>query len=150
MTVQNQENILADPNVIFRGISFPFRRGASEIPAAATDDELIADTLAQLILTSPGERVMRPELGAGTTTFIFETNESSLSALIKTTIANVIGKFEQRVVVRKINVERTNANKADNQNKDSVIITVEYVVPATQQPNTVAIQLGVGQGLADG
>ena len=150
MTIQNQENILTDPTVIYRGISFPFRRGSSEIPAAATDDQLIADTLAQLILTAPGERIMRPELGAGTTNFLFETNEEALAALIKTTIANVIGKFEPRVVVRKVDVERTNSDQSDNQNKDSVIITVGYVVPATQQQNNVSVQIGVNQGLVDG
>ena len=147
MAIENQENILTDPDAIFRGISFPFRRGESEIPAAAIDDELIADTLAQLILTGPGERVMRPELGAGTTTFIFETNEEALAALIKTTISAVIGKFESRVALTGIDVFRTNASKTDNQNKDSVIITVSYVVPATQESNTVSIQVGLNQGV---
>jgi len=148
MAEEVSENVLVEPDAIFRGISFPFRRGTDEIPKAATDDELIADTIAQLILTSPGERIMRPELGSAATTFIFETNEDALASLIRTTIANTLGSFEQRIIVNSIDVEQANSAKTDTQNKDSVIITVSYVVPATQQENSVSIQVGTNQGLA--
>lgn len=141
-----EENVLQDPDVIFRGIGFPFRRGAGEIPKVSTDAELIADTLAQLILTSPGERVMRPELGSSAPTFVFETNEEALASLIKHTVSVTIAKFEPRVVVRKVDVERASSSKTNSDN-DSVIITVSYVVPATQEENNVTIQVGLNQGV---
>lgn len=142
-----EENVLQDPDTVFRGIGFPFRRGTDEVPKAVVDDELLADTIAQLILTSPGERVMRPELGSAATTFVFETNEETLAALIKNTVKNTIARFEPRVVVRKVDVVRTSEALTDSSGKDSVIITVTYVVPATQQQNNVSIQVGLNQGV---
>jgi phage baseplate assembly protein W len=146
---ESVENELVDPDVIFRGIGFPFRRGDEEIPKAATDDELLADTLAQLILTAPGTRVMRPELGSGATAFAFETNDEVLAGLIRTTVGNVIARFESRVIVRRIDVVRSNVSKTDTINKDSVTITVNYVVPATQETNSVSIQVGLNQGVVE-
>lgn len=143
---ESVENVLVEPDAIFRGIGFPFRRGSSEIPKAVVDDELLADTLAQLILTAPGSRVMRPELGSGATTFAFETNSEVLAGLVRTTVGNVIARFESRVIVRRIDVVRENVAKTDVINKDSVVITVNYVVPATQEQNSLSIRVGLNEG----
>ena len=143
------ENVLVDPAPIFQGIGFPFRRGGDQIPAVSTDDQLIADTIAQLILTSPGERVMRPELGSAATTFVFETNKETLAALVRSTIGNTIARYEPRVVVRSIDVERLDSAKTSVASKDSVLITVKYVVPATQEQNSVSIQVGMNEGVVN-
>lgn len=128
---------------IFRGISFPFRRSGTQVPAEATDDDLIRESLTQLILTATGERLMRPEVGSGATSFVFETNDELLAVQIRTTIGNAIAKLESRVIVERIQVERVRSDEAGSpRDLDSVVVTVSYVVPATQQRDDVSVQVG--------
>lgn len=136
---------------IFRGISFPFRKKGVQVPAEAVDDQLIRETLQQLILTSTGDRVMRPTLGSGALSFAFETNNELLAAQIRTTVSNAIARLESRVIVRGILVEREKSDKSGGADvEDSVVITVSYVVPATQRQDEVSVQVGSNQGVVNG
>jgi len=128
---------------VFSGIGFPFEVGSSELPERVTDDTLIRASLIQLILTAKGERIMRADFGTGAHDFIFETNAEMLAATIRTTISLAIAKFETRVIVQRIDVVR---DSSDGSYSDSVIITVNYVVKATQQPDEVSVAIGANQG----
>jgi len=129
---------------LFRGLKFPFQKGTGSLPRQATDNELIRDDLIQLILTSRGERVMRPELGSDAFSYVFETNNDLLSTLIRNTVSSTVGKNEPRVVVRKVNVSRRDHDEQDS----SVIITMHYVIPATQTAESTALVVGTQQGPA--
>lgn len=131
---------------IFTGIAFPFRKGTTSFPEGSVDDRLIREELMQLLLTARGERVMRPELGTDAQSFVFETNDELLASNIRTVVANAIAKFEPRILLRAIDVERA-ASGPDR--LDNVIITVSYVVPATQQQGEVSVQIGQNPGPAE-
>lgn len=118
---------------VIRGISFPFRKGNQSFPAEATDDAAIKDSLIQLILVGPGERVMRPAFGANARAFIFEPNNQVLSSLIQTEISAVIAKFEPRVTLRGVAVRRIDSE---------VTVTIRYLVNLTRQTNTMSVSLG--------
>jgi phage baseplate assembly protein W len=127
---------------IYTGISFPFRKSGVQLPAPATDDDLIKESLKQIILTSPGERLMRPTVGSGARSFVFETNDQLLAAQIRTNVGNSIARLEPRVMVQAIVVERVKSDKSgDPRDLDSVIVTVHYVVPATQKRDEVSVQV---------
>lgn len=132
---------------IYKGIAFPFRRSAASVPATNQDDALIKQAIQQLILTAGGERVMRPEFGSGAYNFVFETNNDLLVARIQDAVSNAIAKFEPRVIVQNITVTREATDKAQPHNLDSVVITVFYVVVATQRPDQAAVQVGTGAGV---
>lgn len=49
--------------------------------SAATDElDHIRDLIEQVLFTSPGERVMRPDFGAGLLALVFEPNSTTLAA----------------------------------------------------------------------
>jgi len=129
---------------IYKGIAFPFGASASSLPAAAVDDALIKDTLTQLVITGNGERVMRPELGSGAYSYVFESNDDLMAAAIRVAIANVIAKYEPRVIVQRIDVEK---DTSDGKYQDTVVVTISYVVIATQQPDSVTVALTADQGV---
>ena len=118
--------------VIYKGIKFPFQVGQSSLPKSATDDELIRDSLIQLITTRTGERVMRPDYGSNAYAFVFESNNALLSNLIRAEIQGVVAKYEPRVQLIDIQVEQQDA---------SVIVTLQYIVLATGNVNATTLSM---------
>ena len=62
-------------------MSFPFRIGKT---GALTSNRAahIREQIEQILFTTPGERVFRPEFGAGVRHLLFEPNNDVLSALL--------------------------------------------------------------------
>ena len=116
----------------FRGINFPFTKGATALPEPATDSDLIRQSLEQIIMTGRNERVMRPDFGSGVLRFIFENNDDLLDELIRAEVTSAIGRFEPRVAIQDIVIEK-DAEKA------LVTITIVYVLVTTRQQDTVEI-----------
>jgi hypothetical protein len=60
-------------------LSFPFRMGTwGQGPLTSKRGEHVRDQIEQILFTSPGERVFRPEFGAGTRQLVFEPNGTPL------------------------------------------------------------------------
>lgn len=120
--------------IIFNGISFPFRRGGTSFPAATTDDELIKESLIQLVLTQNGERIMRPDFGTNALSFVFEPNNVVLEQTIRAELQAVIGRYEPRVLLTNIRTER-------RVEQGEIIVTLEYVVVASRRSGTASVSL---------
>jgi phage baseplate assembly protein W len=61
-------------------IDFPYyidRRGRTALSHAANH---VRDLIEQVLFTSPGERVMRPDFGSGLLAMVFEPNSTALAA----------------------------------------------------------------------
>jgi hypothetical protein len=65
-----------------RYLAFPFRLEA-EGPATVTRMEHIREQVEQVLFTSPGERVFRPEFGFGARQYVFEPNAQPLWELAR-------------------------------------------------------------------
>ena len=116
----------------FRGIQFPFQSGTTSLPAASTDDDLIKQSLIQIVLTQKGERIMRPDFGTRVFSFIFENNTDTLAEAIRTDLAQAIAKFEKRVILKKVEVLRE---------EEQVLVTLQYVVIATRKEQKLQIDV---------
>lgn len=114
----------------FRGIAFPFRKGKTSFPEAAADDDLIRQSIFQILGTSRGERVMRPTFGANVYKFVFANNNDLLADLIATEVRTALGRFEPRISVVTVQVVS---------NDNEVVTTVSYVVKATNVRRSVDI-----------
>lgn len=120
--------------IIYQGIKFPFQKGSTSFPAPVTDDELIRESLLQIVLTRPGERIMRPDFGTNALSFVFENNDTVLSNLLRSEIQGVVARYEPRVQVIDIQTER----------KDSQLtLTIIYVVLSTRRTGTTMIALPI-------
>lgn len=119
----------------YRGIALPFKKSSTALPAPVVDDDLIKQSLVQIVLTGRGERIMRPDFGSNAYAFVFENNDSVLQETIRTEVMSAIAKFETRAVVRTVDVTRTDTE---------VTVTINYIVVATRQEQTVAITMPIG------
>lgn len=104
------------------------------LPDSATDDELIKDSLFQLVLTMNGERIMRPTFGTNALAFVFENNDEVLGNLLRSEIQGAVAKFEPRVQLLDIRTE---------QKKAEIILTLVYVVLATRQTGITSIPIPI-------
>lgn len=105
-------------------LRFPLQIDSSGRTASAVDrDSHIREMIEILLFTSPGERVNRPDFGAGLLRAIFAPNSPELAAALQFAILGALQKWLGDVIDPKtVTVE----------SEDSTIrVTVRYVVRAT-------------------
>lgn len=87
-------------------VDFPFHYSPDARLAVTDDDDHLRDMLEQLLLTSPGERVNRPDFGCGLLRQVFEPNSPELAAALAFTIQASIHRWLGDVVeARDVRVE---------------------------------------------
>lgn len=118
---------------VYKGIGFPFRRGATEFPQSASDATLIKESLVQLVMTGQGERVMRPQFGTRVLAYVFDNTDIEMEMSIRREIASVIAKNEPRVRTQGISLVFTDT---------TVDVLIEYLVVATNENQTLTLTLG--------
>jgi phage baseplate assembly protein W len=117
--------------------SFPLRRGPSGYPAMVTGDDLIRESVMQVIGTEPGERGNRPTFGVRIRRHLFAPNDVVLAEAIRGEIEQALPRFEPRVAIVRISAVRVPGEKA-------VRVVVEYRLKSTselQQPAVVDFPL---------
>ena len=124
---------------LYQGFMFPFQKGPTGFPASASDDELIQQSLIQLVMTGRGERVMRPQVGSNAYAFVFENTGAPLQMLIQTEVRNVIAKYEPRVILQNVQVD---INDSTGMQPSLVTVTIFYIVVLTQTAQSVSITMG--------
>ena len=109
-------------------IDFPFHFDGRGRTAATYDNDHIRDMLEQLIFTSPGERVNRPDFGSGILQLVFAPNSPELAATLQFTMQAAIQRWLGDVLDLK---------NLDVQCVDSTLtIDIQYVVRRTNQTET--------------
>jgi phage baseplate assembly protein W len=113
-----------------KGISMPFRKGKTGLPASFEDDELIADSLRTIIMTPVGQRVMRPSFGCNAVLYVFSNVDEVMQAKVRQEVLRAIQANEPRVQVTKI------ATTVDD---DIVYVDIEYLVNRNQNSTIIEI-----------
>ncbi len=109
-------------------IDFPFHFDGRGRTANADDNDHIRDMLEQLIFTSPGERVNRPDFGSGILQLTFAPNSPELAATLQYTMQAAIQHWLGDVI---------DIKNLDVQSLDSKLtIDLHYVVRRTKQTQT--------------
>ncbi|SRR5713226_3497384 len=67
-------------------LDFPFHIDQLGRSASTTDEDHIRDMVEQVLFTSPGERVNRPDFGSGLLRLVFEPNSPELAAALQYSI----------------------------------------------------------------
>ena len=75
-------------------LDYPFHFDGRERTAETDDFDHIRDLIEQVLFTTPGERVMRPEFGSGLLSLVFEPNSTALAT---TAQALVQGSLQQHL-----------------------------------------------------
>ena len=74
-------------------IDFPFHFDGRGRTAATDDDDHIRDMIEQLLFTSPGERVNRPDFGSGLLQMVFAPNSPELAAALQFTTQAALQRY---------------------------------------------------------
>jgi phage baseplate assembly protein W len=109
-------------------IDFPFRFEGRGRTAATDDADHIRDMIEELLFTSQGERVNRPDFGSGLLQMVFAPNSAELAAALQFTTQAAL----QRYLGDLIDLQQLDVTAQDA----TLTVTVKYVVRATQQQQT--------------
>ena len=94
---------------------------------ALQNQNAIARSIRNLILTNPGERPFNPILGSNVSKLLFEQNDKLTSSFIKDEITTTIKNFEPRVKLSDVNVK-------PNVDNNSFDVTIQYYIIGIDVP----------------
>jgi Bacteriophage baseplate protein W len=119
-----------------RFLDYPYAVGSTGAPKTTSPDDHLRDLILQVLFTSPGERVNLPEFGAGVQQLVFAPNSDTLRTSTQFLISNSL----QRWLGDRIDINQVNVTSAQG-DEETVTIEIVYVVKATQQRQSVQVQV---------
>ena len=117
-------------------VDFPYRFDTRGRTAATDDADHIRDLIEQVLFTSPGERVMRPDFGSGLLQLVFAPNSEVLAATTQVLVQSAL----QRWLGEWILVEAVRVEAVDS----TLRVTVHYVIRQTGARVTGSFTQGGG------
>ncbi|MBT0993009.1 GPW/gp25 family protein [Cellulomonas sp. DKR-3] len=115
----------AAPDFVGRGFAWPMHvdhTGSIALTAAGGDLE---DAIRVVLLTAPGERLMRPQFGCRIWDLLFEPVNANLLGLISQAVRDALAQWEPRITVEEV------APEQDDDDSGLVRIRIAYRVRAT-------------------
>lgn len=79
-------------------LDYPYHFDGRGRTAATDRDDHIRDLIEQVLFTTPGERVMRPEFGSGIAALVFEPNGSTLAATVQMLVQGALQQYLADVI----------------------------------------------------
>ncbi len=120
-----------------RGLAFPPRLTPEGRLAWSGGEANVRESIRILLLTAQGERLRRPDYGAGLERFLFEPNNPGTWRAIEETIRRQLARWEPRVNVESITVI------ADPDNPEAAIATLAFTLIATGQTGRTTLSIPV-------
>lgn len=106
-------------------IDYPLRFDDHGHTAETDRDDHIRDMIEQILFTSPGERVNRPDFGCGIQRQVFAPNSDALVAATQLMVQGALQQWMGDLI---------EVEGVDVQNDDSsLVVLVQYTVRLTQQ-----------------
>ena len=78
----------------------PFTKDVS----AVSNDNSIKQSLKNLVMTQPGEKLFQPQIGSGVRQLLFEPMDGFTADAIRDDILNTVGQHEPRIVIENLAV----------------------------------------------
>lgn len=120
-----------------RGLAFPLRLTPEGRVAWSAGEANVRESIRILLLTAQGERLRRPDFGAGLERFLFEPNNPGTWRAIEETIKRQLARWEPRVQVESIHVA------ADPDNPEAAIAQLSFTLVATAQAGRISLSIPV-------
>lgn len=110
-------------------VDYPYHVDGRGRTAPTGDADYVRDLIEQVLFTTPGERVNRPDFGSGLAQLVFAPNSDALADAVETSVQAALQQWlGDLVVVEAVEVTSDDATLA---------VTVRYVLRRTQE-RTVA------------
>lgn len=117
------------------GMGFPPRLGGDGRLGWSEGEANVRENIRIVLLTEPGERLRRPEFGAGLRRFLFEPNNPGTRQRIRESIEEALTRWEPRVSLESVLVE------ADPDDERAAIATLTYRLVATLARERVSLSV---------
>lgn len=119
-----------------KGLSFPFRFTPAGHTAVSAYEQPsgyrhIRESIQQILLTEPGERVMEQNFGCALKELIFEPIDITLYNLIIFRATNALNRWENRIEINSVTVSKPA--------KDSLQIDIDFTVLSTRATDSISI-----------
>lgn len=115
-------------------IAFPYRIDGGGRTALADGDTHVRDLIEQLLFTSPGERVNRPDFGTALQQLVFAPNSPEVASatqfLVQGALQQSLGEL---IVIEGVNVDSQDA---------TLTVTITFMVRRTQQRQSATFATG--------
>jgi uncharacterized protein len=122
-------------NIFGQGLGFPPRVSADGRLAWSEGEDNVRESIRLILLTEPGERLLREEFGCGLRAFLFEPNTVTTRTHIRERIMNAIKRWEPRVTVDEVTVE------PDEEDQRLVGVQIHFRLVATQALGRLGLTL---------
>lgn len=101
-------------------LDYPYHFDGRGRSAGTGSADHIRDLIEQVLFTSPGERVMRPDFGAGLLRLVFEPNSVTMAAATQVVVQGALQTYlSDLIAVNAVGVEAVDS---------ALQVTVSYVV----------------------
>jgi phage baseplate assembly protein W len=115
-------------------IAFPYQIGGGGRTSLATDDAHVSDLIEQLLFTSPGERVNRPDFGTALQQLVFAPNSPEVASATQFLVQGALQQYLGDLIV----VEQVSVDSQDS----TLTVTITYMVRRTQQRESATFTTG--------
>jgi uncharacterized protein len=133
--------VISNKSFLGVGWSFPVAETAGQTDMAQYEED-VREAVLIVLLTNPGERIMRPTFGAGLNDFLFEPINSTTMATIQQRVEDSLIDWEPRIDVVSVSVAPDTTNNA------TLLIDIEYRVRATNNVGNLVYPFYLGEGPA--
>jgi phage baseplate assembly protein W len=96
------------------------------VESVAYEDD-IRQSILIILMTAPGERVMRPNFGCGIHDLVFTSLDSTTLQLIRSSVEDAMQRCEARIELLNVNVEEAASSEG------KLLVELEYRVRRTNQ-----------------
>ena len=116
---------------IGRGWAFPLRTDATGSMALVSREREIEEAIKLVLMTTPGERPMRPDFGCRIHDFIFAPADTTTAGRISYEVRRALRRWEPRVDVNEVDV------LFDEADPSLLYIDVRYTIKDTNDPRNL-------------
>lgn len=124
------------------GWAFPPCETNMGATAIAAYEEDVHEAILLILSTDWGERVMRPDFGAGLRSFVFGELSQTMLQQIQTRVKESLVKWEPRIDVEKVNVT------IDPDKQGCLLISITYLVRVTNTLQNLVYPFFLEEGAA--
>jgi phage baseplate assembly protein W len=117
-------------------VRFPYAIDGRGRSAESSDEAYVRGLIEQVLFTTPGERVMRPDFGSGVMQLVFAPNSQELAATTQMLVRGAL----QQWLGELISVEDVSIEAVDS----TLRVTVQYLLVRTQARRTASFERAGG------
>jgi phage baseplate assembly protein W len=112
-------------DIIGRGWAFPPHLDHRGRIATVSGEQEIEEAIRIVLMTSPGQRVMRPEFGCRLNEIVFAPNNAQTIAQAERFVRLALGRWEPRIQIEQVTA------RPDTEDTARLLIEVRYTIRST-------------------